>query len=143
MPTADEPPPLRIGALAAAVGLNPKTIRYYETLGLLPAPRRTATGYRLYGEADREQLGFILKAKAVGLTLTEIGEVLALRRAGEPPCGRVLALLDEKLAAVDRQLQALSAFRRELVALKASAGAAMDRPAPVCAILERPVPQPA
>ncbi len=54
MPTADEPPPLRIGALAAAVGLNPKTIRYYETLGLLPAPRRTATGYRLYGEADRE-----------------------------------------------------------------------------------------
>ncbi len=108
-----------------------------------PAPRRTAAGYRLYGEEDRERLRFILKAKAVGLTLAEIREILALRRAGEPPCARVLALLDEKLAAVDRQLQALSAFRRELVALKASAGEGLDRPAPVCAILERPAARPA
>jgi len=55
--------PVRIGALAADMQLNPKTIRYYKEIGLLPAPRRTAAGYRQYGAADHERLRFITKAK--------------------------------------------------------------------------------
>ena len=51
---------MRIGELAAELGLNPKTIRYYEEIGLLPQPRRTPAGYRLYEAADRERLAFIL-----------------------------------------------------------------------------------
>jgi DNA-binding transcriptional MerR regulator len=60
---------LRIGELATELGINPKTIRYYEAIDLLPAPVRTTAGYRLYGAPDRERLRFITKAKAIGFTL--------------------------------------------------------------------------
>ncbi len=130
---------MRIGELAAELGLNPKTIRYYEEIGLLRQPRRTRAGYRLYDAADREQLRFILKAKAVGLTLAEIKLVRDVRSNGQQPCTHVLALLDQKLAAVDEQLRALSEFRRELVALRAGAAETMGAEACVCGIIERHV----
>jgi len=97
---------LRIGGLAAELGLNPKTLRYYEEISLLPAPRRMSSGHRLYNATDRQRLRFILKAKAIGLTLDEIREILTLRDRGESPCEHVLALLDRKLAKVDQQLRA-------------------------------------
>lgn len=133
---------LRIGELAAEFGLNPKTIRYYEELGLLPAPQRTEAGYRLYGAVDRERLGFIVKAKAVGLTLAEIGEILALRQEGERPCGHVLALLDRKLTAVEEQLRALSDFRQELLALRHEAQDTARVGTAVCGIIEQHEPTP-
>lgn len=127
---------LRIGELAAELGLNPKTIRYYEEIGLLPAPPRTSAGYRLYGDADRERLRFVAKAKAIGLTLEEIGDILALQREGVQPCAHVLALLDRKLAAVDEHLRALAEFRKELVALREEAAETMTADACVCGIIE-------
>jgi MerR family Zn(II)-responsive transcriptional regulator of zntA len=128
--------PLRIGELAAELGLNPKTIRYYEGIGLLPAPQRTEAGYRLYGPADRERLAFIRKARAIGLTLEEIGELLALRRDGEPPCGHLAELVDQKLAAVDAQLRALADFRHELVSLREEATATCCDDGHICAVIE-------
>ena len=125
---------LRIGQLAGECGLNPKTIRFYEQLGLLPSPRRTGNGYRLYSEADRERLRFIGQAKAIGLSLAEIGEILALGRDGTRPCGHVQALLDQKIAAIDRQIAALADMRRELAGLRAAArGGPEGR---VCGIIE-------
>src|SRR5437899_7907104 len=111
----------RIGELAAEFGLNPKTLRYYEQIDLLPAPRRTPAGYRLYDAADRERLAFILKARTIGLTLEEIGGILTLRREGHRPCQHVLALLDRKVAGIDQQLRALEDVRHELVALRTKA----------------------
>ncbi len=140
MPKANPAPRQRIGELAAELGLNPRTIRYYEAIGLLPAPRRTPAGYRLYDAADRERLRFITKAKAIGLTLEEIGEILALRREGQPPCEHVLALVDRKLAAVDRQMRALAEFRQALVALREGAAEARTAEACVCGIIERHEP---
>jgi MerR family transcriptional regulator, Zn(II)-responsive regulator of zntA len=128
---------VRIGELAAELGLNPKTIRYYEEIGLLPEPQRTPAGYRLYNEADRERLLFIGKAKAIGLTLQEIGETLTLRRLGEQPCEHVRYLLDQKLAAVDAQLQALTEFRQELVTLREEAATGQAAEAGVCGIIEQ------
>ena len=129
--------PMRIGQLAAELGLNPKTIRYYEEIGLLPAPKRTDAGYRLYDTAALERLGFIAKAKAVGLTLEEIGEILKLRDAGERPCEHVLEVLDRKVAAVDKQLRTLADFRQELVALRNSAAQNVTTKAHVCWIIEQ------
>ncbi len=127
---------MRIGELAAELGLNPKTIRYYEEIGLLPEPRRTASGYRAYGDADRQRLRFVLQARAIGLTLAEIREILGLRRRGRRPCEHVLALLDRKVVAIDEQLRALSDVRRELGALREEAAEAMRHSATVCAIIE-------
>jgi MerR family transcriptional regulator, Zn(II)-responsive regulator of zntA len=128
---------LRIGELASELGLNPKTLRYYEEIRLLPAPRRTSSGYRVYDASDRQRLCFIAKAKAIGLTLEEIREILALRDRGESPCEHVLALLDRKLAKVDQQLRALVDFRQELIVLREEAAETMRADACVCGIIEQ------
>lgn len=127
---------MRIGELATELGLNPKTIRYYEEIGLLPTPQRTPVGYRLYDATDRERLQFIGKAKAIGLTLEEIREILMLQRDGEQPCAHVLVLLDQKLATVDAQLRTLTEFRRDLVDLREEAAETMSGDACVCGIIE-------
>ena len=127
----------RIGELATELGINPTTIRYYEDIGLLPEPSRSESGYRLYGVTDRERLRFILKAKEIGLTLDEIGEIVTMRRDGEQPCDHVVTLVDRKLAAVDEQLRALSEFRQELITLREEAAQGATSDASFCWIIEQ------
>lgn len=129
--------PLRIGELAAALGLNPKTVRYYEAIGLLPVPRRTPVGYRLYGPADQERLRFIGRAKTLGLSLAEIGEILTLRDGGACPCDHALALLDRKLAIVEEQLRTLAELRADLRGLRDAATRTTPGRALICAIIEQ------
>ncbi len=95
---------MQIGELAQALELNPKTVRYYEQIGLLPQPQRSESGYRLYTHHAIEHLRFILKAKAIGFTLEEICEIVLLQRNGEQPCSHVETLIEEKVAAIDAQL---------------------------------------
>lgn len=141
MATIDTTRPLRIGELAAQLGVNTKTIRYYEDIGLLPAPRRTEAGYRLYGDADRQRLAFIRKARAIGLSLEEISQLLALRREGEQPCGHLRELVDRKLVAVEAQLRALTEFRQELVSLRNEATTTACTDGQLCAAIERHRPR--
>lgn len=129
----------RIGELAAELELNPKTIRYYEQIGILPAQARTASGYRLYGPADLDRLRFIGKAKAIGLSLKEIGEILELQNGGERPCEHVLELLDRKLSEVDAQVRALTEFKQELVTMRGEAEETAASEACVCGIIEHHV----
>ena len=129
-------PPVRIGELAASFHLNPKTLRYYESIGLLPSPGRTPSGYRQYSETDRARLHFIVQAKAVGLRLEDIADILEVRERGERPCAHVRSLLDARLAEVDQQLQVLTQFRAELLTLRAEADAE-ECGGSVCGIIER------
>lgn len=107
---------LTIGQFARHAGLNPKTIRYYEEIGLLPQPSRNEVGYRLYSNEDLPRLRFIQRAKVLGLSLAEIKQLVDY--ADEGCCGplqeHLLALVEEKLAEVDRCLAELAAFRDEL-----------------------------
>lgn len=132
-----EPDQCLIGRLAAELGINAKTIRYYETLGLVAPPTRTAAGYRRYTGVERDTLRFVIEAKASGLTLAEIGDILALRRAGQEPCAHVRAMLDRKLAAVEAQLRALSTLRDELLTLRDAAAAVTACDGTVCGIIEQ------
>ena len=119
-------PTLRIGELAGRFGLSTKTLRYYEEIGLLPEPHRTAdSGYRLYSEEDAERLSFVLKAKRVGFSLEEIGEVLRLSRHGRA-CSYVRETLSRHIAEVDRQLEQLQSVRAELLAAQAGWDAAVE-----------------
>jgi DNA-binding transcriptional MerR regulator len=105
---------LLIGAVAKKSGLSVPTIRYYESVGLLPAAPRSATGYRRYGHEVLDELRFIKKAQALGFSLDEIKEVLTLSRSGTQPCAHVLALARSHLQALDERIAQLTKFRGQL-----------------------------
>ncbi len=134
---------MRIGELAAATGLTAKTIRFYEGEGLLPEPVRTTSGYRVYGEADAKRLDFVLKAKRLGLSLSEIKSVLQLHDRREPTCVHVRTLLEEKLSQVEKAIAELHEFRAEFSTLRDQAGGLVDcRPlgGDICGIIEGSAP---
>jgi DNA-binding transcriptional MerR regulator len=105
---------LTVSHLGAAVGLSAATVRYYERLGLLPPPERTAAGYRQYPKDAVERLRFIKSAQRVGLRLREIGELLAICDQGLCPCGHSEALLHDRMAEIDTQMAELQAVRAKL-----------------------------
>lgn len=113
---------MRIGELADSAGVSTKTVRYYESIGLLPEPGRTPSGYRDYGEDAVERLRFVRDAQATGLSLAEIASVLELKAAGATSCAHTTALLERHLGELDDQIERLSAARTELAALAARAG---------------------
>lgn len=132
---------MRIGELAALSGVSTRTIRYYEAVGLLPAPERSQGGYRSYGEGAAARIGFVRAAQAVGLRLGEIREVVAFRDRGETPCAHVLALLERRAREIEERIAALDQLRGELQAL-AARGRGLDpsdcAPEDVCHIIRPP-----
>jgi DNA-binding transcriptional MerR regulator len=109
---------MRIKELAHETGVPPETIRYYESVGLLPPPKRAANNYRQYAAPDVERLRFIVSARSLGLSPADIGEILAARDKGNAPCERVLAALDQRLVDLDRRLAAMLALREVLLKLR-------------------------
>lgn len=109
---------MRIGELAEQTNTSTKTIRYYESLGLLAAPPRAANGYRDYGEEAIERLRFIKDAQSTGLSLTEIGSIVELREAGSSTCQHVIGLLQRHIEQLDDHIEALRKTRRKLMTLR-------------------------
>ena len=94
---------LTIGALARETGVNLETVRYYERIGLMPAPARTDGGHRLYEAEHRRRLMFIRRARDLGFGIDQVRALLALSSA-EQPCCEVRALAAEHLQAVRAKL---------------------------------------
>lgn len=105
---------LAIGDLAKATGTKVETIRYYEKIGLLAAPRRTDGNYRAYGVDDLARLSFVRRARDLGFGLEQVRELLGLSDQKARSCDAVDAIAREHLAEVDRKLADLKAMRREL-----------------------------
>ncbi len=116
---------MRIGELADRCDVTPKTIRYYESIGVMSEPPRTPSGYRDYGDEAVERLRFIRDAQATGLTLAEIQSVLELKDSGARTCHHTTQLLKAHLADLDAQIERLTQARAQLVRL-ASRGANLD-----------------
>ena len=114
---------MRIGELADRVGLTSKTIRYYESIGLMSEPDRHSNGYRDYDADAVHQLRFIRDSQAAGLTLAEVGEIVGMKAAGESTCGHTRSFLARHLAEVDAQIERLLATRAELQAMAERANA--------------------
>jgi DNA-binding transcriptional MerR regulator len=113
---------VQIGEIAALSGVTTKTIRYYESIGLLDEPERTSSGYRDYTTDTVERLGFIREAQSSGLTLTEITSVLELKAAGSSSCQHTRELLQRHLHDLDDQIVRLQAARNRLAQLAERAG---------------------
>lgn len=129
---------LTIGEAAQRSGLSRKAIRLYERKGLLPPAQRSDAGYRLYSSDDVAVLHVIRRARALGLHLDEISDILDLQRGGEQPCAHVLGVLDARIAEIDRTIGDLQALRDALhtARVAARAGERRGQHAVVCRIIE-------
>lgn len=108
-----------IHELAQASGVSAKTIRYYESIGLMPNPPRAENNYRQYPPDAVERLRFIVSARSLDFSLTDIGEFLSARDEGTLPCKRVLDSIDGRIADLDRRIAGLLALRDNLSRVRA------------------------
>ncbi len=122
----------RVGAVAKAAGVSVQTLHYYERLGLLPKPERSAANYRLYSPETIRRVQFIKKAQAIGITLEETKQILDLTDHGRAPCHRVVELGRKHLQEIEARLTQLQAFHR-LLARSVDEWAKDDKPGRVCA----------
>jgi MerR family mercuric resistance operon transcriptional regulator len=88
---------IAIGALSKHTGTNIETIRYYERIGLLPAPARSSGGYRLYRTEHLKRLNFVRRARALGFSIGEVRTLLRLADERERPCAEVRAVAEAHL----------------------------------------------
>jgi DNA-binding transcriptional MerR regulator len=108
---------LLVGEVVRRSGASRKALRLWEAAGILPSPRRTPSGYRLYDATALDLLAFVRRAQGLGFTLDEIKEIVEIRRAGNRPCPHVRELVRRKAATLDRRLADLVAVRDGLRAL--------------------------
>ncbi|WP_005220782.1 MerR family transcriptional regulator [Marichromatium purpuratum] len=117
---------LGIGELSRATEVKVPTIRYYEEIGLLPAPARTASNRRRYPQAAVQRLRFIRHARELGFDIPAIRALLALEGDGEPPCHRADAIARAHLDQIDQRIARLTALRDEISQMLADCDRACD-----------------
>ena len=108
----------RIGELASSVGLTPRTIRYYEEIGLLDSVRRVEGGKRVYTDQDNQRLKFIKRLKDLGLTLAEMQEledIYRIDRTNRRVLPRLLHLLESHATRIDDRIGNLNKLRNEII----------------------------
>lgn len=129
--------PLRIGDLARSTRTNPPTIRYYEEIGLLPAPAREAGGQRRYGEEDRRRLTFIRQCREFGFPIEQVRSLVTLTDDRERTCMEARTIAADHLMAVREKLAELKRLERTLADFIESCDAACTGgPGPDCVILQ-------
>lgn len=105
---------MRSGELARHAGLSTDTLRYYERKGVLPKPVRTGSGYRNYDDGALARVQLIQRALAVGFSIEELAEVLAIRSRGGIPCQRVRELARQKVITLQEQITDLQQLVRDM-----------------------------
>ena len=105
---------MHIREIAKYSGLSSKTIRYYEEIGLLPAPERLANGYRDYSETAGAMLRFIRRARELGFSIDECRRLLSLYQDKNRASRDVHELAQNKIAAIDRKIKEFQTMRRQL-----------------------------
>ncbi|MBL0914447.1 MAG: helix-turn-helix domain-containing protein [Sphingopyxis sp.] len=105
---------MKIGELSRATGTNIETIRYYERIGLLPAPARTNANYRSYGAEHRSRLSFVRHSRDLGFTIEEIRSLLDLSDHPDRDCGEADRIATRHLEQVEEKIAQLSLLRDEL-----------------------------
>lgn len=127
---------MKIGELSSRSGLSVDTIRFYEKQGLRPPPRRTDANSRMYDADTPRRLIFIRKARDLGFTLQEIGQLLALSEDGHAGAGDVKERAQAKLGDLDRKIAEMQEMRRSLEKLVgACSGRGTSQECPILAAL--------
>lgn len=124
---------LQRGALAKRTGCNLETIRYYEKIGLMPDPPRSASGYRVYEESHVRRLRFILRSRELGFAIEEIRGLLQLVDGGSQTCAEVKARTEKHLADVRTKIADLRRIERVLTRTAAECS---GKDVPDCPVLD-------
>lgn len=103
-----------ISELSEHTGVSEKTIRYYESIGVLPAPKRLGNGYRDYDLSDVERVRLVAGARRLDFSLDDIAEILAMRDRGDAPCKTILGLMLEKADEIARRIRELRKLESDL-----------------------------
>lgn len=111
---------MRIGEVARLTGVKVPTVRYYEQIGLMPPPPRSASKRRCYEADDVGRLTFIRHARELGFEIEAVRRLLALQDRPERPCAEIDALTREHIAAIEQKIARLVALRTELDRMLAS-----------------------
>jgi MerR family transcriptional regulator, copper efflux regulator len=126
--------PLTIGEVARRAGVGVETVRFYERQGLLEEPARKESGYRQYAEDVVARLRFIRRAKELGFSLKEIGELIALRLDPATTCADIRQRAEAKVADIEAKIRDLRKMRQALGKLTAACKG--RGPVGDCSILE-------
>jgi MerR family Zn(II)-responsive transcriptional regulator of zntA len=128
----------QVGEVSRRLGLNPQTLYFYERIGLMPSPQRTAAGYRLYDQPALDRLTFITQAKALGLSLDDIKDLLALQDGQQLSCREVHSRLLKKVEHIDETIAKLQTLRTQLMPLidQCQAGVDASQPGQQCVVFE-------
>ncbi len=105
---------MKIQTFSKLTGLSAKTIRYYESIGILASPRRAANGYREYDKQAVERARFVAGARSLELSLDEIAEILAMRDRREAPCRTMLNLIKQKADQIEERIRLLRQMKEDL-----------------------------
>jgi len=124
---------LKRSELARRTGCNLETIRYYEKIGMMPEPPRTASGYRIYDDTHVARLRFILRGRELGFSIEELRGLLSLVDRGTQTCAEVQALTERHLANVRTKIADL---RRIEKVLADTAARCSGEEVPECSVLE-------
>jgi Cd(II)/Pb(II)-responsive transcriptional regulator len=124
---------MRLGELSTTADVDVETIRYYEKVGLMPAPERGANGYRSYSTKQLAQLVFIRHCRALDIGLADIRRLLEFSNHPDANCGDINLLIDEQLERVRARLESVHALERQLQALRSCCTG--NRPMQGCGIL--------
>ncbi|MGH7075022.1 MAG: MerR family transcriptional regulator [Stellaceae bacterium] len=103
---------LSIGALSKRAGVNIETIRYYERIGVMPAPDRSPGGYRLYDATDLKRLAFVRRCRELGFSLGEIRELLRVVDGHEYTCAEIHTLVLDHLAEIRQKIADLRRLQK-------------------------------
>ena len=127
---------LKIGEVSKQSGIGIEALRFYERMGLLGRPARTASGYRLYDRAVLERLGFIKQAQILGFSLTEIAQIIAEKAAGQSPCAEVREIVRLRLRELDERMTEMRRYRNELAAALAEWDKVGEAKGHICGLIE-------
>lgn len=131
--TRSRPIRLTIGKLSDETGVNIETIRYYERIGLVPAPPRSQGRHRLYDDLHRRRLAFIRRSRALGFSLNDTRDLLGLARGHDLTCAEVKALTEQHIADIRGKVRDLRKLDRILSELASKCRGAK---VPDCPILD-------
>ena len=108
---------MNIGAIAKRTGLPAKTIRYYESIGLIPPALRSEGNYRTYSEQDLQTLKFVQRARGLGFSVKDVSRLLTLWQDRRRASAEVRRMAQDHVGEIDRKIEELKGMRRTLTHL--------------------------